>query len=470
MEGSGEEWGGFNEPGVSRRTKRNPARIPGFDETGYSTSGFPLPFSWVRSQISTRNPPIGEVISIGDEMTSGARLDTNAAWLSQRLTQLGVSVQFHSTVGDTIADNVDVFRIAAERADVIVCTGGLGPTRDDLTREALSQAVGSPLEFDASAMQHIEDQFARRNRKMPERNRVQALFPAGSDVVYNPQGTAPGIDLVIPTDRREARCFALPGVPAEMKRMFDDTVSQRILEISAHGTVIRQRVMKFFGVGESEMEHRLGEMISRDRWPRVGITVSEATISLRIWMAGESAVQCDKLIDRTADEITDRVAEFYFGEGEHFEQQHAIMQTLAERDESLAIVEFGCAAPLAGWFANLDNHRVYGGGISLTSRQDLSRWLPSNIDCESSDSDNPFIRLIDRTEADWLLIVDSYPKLQSDGDQPMKACDIKIEAHRADGKRDALNVSLGGHPSILHQRIAKTAMAWLRKVMQGDSA
>ena len=255
-----------------------------------------------------------EVISIGDEMTSGARLDTNAQWLSRRLGELGIQVTFHSTVGDTLEHNVDVFRTAAGRADIIVSTGGLGPTRDDLTREALAAMANVPLEMDHSAMEHIEQMFARRKRDMPDRNRVQAMFPQGSLQIFNPQGTAPGIDFSLPEQNcHQARIFALPGVPAEMKRMFDETVAPRILESKGNQTEIKQHVMKFFGTGESDMETRLGPMIARDRQPRVGITVSTATISLRITATGTDAQDCQNQIDQTRTEIMERVSEFYFG-------------------------------------------------------------------------------------------------------------------------------------------------------------
>ncbi len=168
-----------------------------------------------------------EIVSIGDEMTSGARLDTNAQWLSRRMGELGVIVRFHSTVGDTLADNVDVFRIASRRVDFVIATGGLGPTRDDLTREALALMVERPLEMRSSAMQHIESMFSRRKIEMPERNRVQAMFPVGSDEIFNPQGTAPGIDMTVThDDQSRCRLFALPGVPAEMIRMFDGPSSR----------------------------------------------------------------------------------------------------------------------------------------------------------------------------------------------------------------------------------------------------
>lgn len=120
---------------------------------------------------------IAEIVSIGDELTSGQRLDTNSQYLSQRLVELGIQVRFHTTVGDELEDNVAAFQVAASRADIVIATGGLGPTADDLTREALAAAFGLPLELRPEALAHIEEIFATRKRPMPERNRVQAMFP-----------------------------------------------------------------------------------------------------------------------------------------------------------------------------------------------------------------------------------------------------------------------------------------------------
>src|SRR5690606_4226079 len=120
-----------------------------------------------------------EVISIGDELTSGQRLDTNSQWLSERLGELGVRVMFHTTVADDLAANTEVFRHAVERADIVVATGGLGPTADDLTREAIAQVMGVGLVLDEASLAHIRSLFAYRKRDMPERNQVQAMFPVG---------------------------------------------------------------------------------------------------------------------------------------------------------------------------------------------------------------------------------------------------------------------------------------------------
>ncbi len=126
-----------------------------------------------------------------------------------------------------------------------------------------------------------------------------------------------------------SRIFALPGVPAEMTRMFDETVAPRIVEGFGKNVVIRQHVMKLFGIGESEMERRLGDMISRERQPRVGITVSAATISLRNFGPGQSGGKCQALIDQTRAEVLEKVPEYYFGDGEDFEQHHAIDKVLS---------------------------------------------------------------------------------------------------------------------------------------------
>src|SRR5262245_45922755 len=187
-----------------------------------------------------------EIIAIGDELTSGQRLDTNSQWVSERLNELGVHVAFHTTVGDDLDDNITVFRNAIDRAEIVVATGGLGPTADDLTRDAIAAAVGVELVQDDAALEHIKNLFARRKRAMPEQNLRQAQFPRGTRVVPNPHGTAPGIDLEV----GRCRIFALPGVPAEMFEMWAATVAPAISSMFPSPRVIRHHRVKVFGAGE----------------------------------------------------------------------------------------------------------------------------------------------------------------------------------------------------------------------------
>lgn len=393
--------------------------------------------------------PTAEIISIGDEMTSGARLDTNSQWLCQQMGELGIVVRFKSMVGDSLQDNVDVFRIAASRADFVIATGGLGPTADDLTRDSLALLVDRPLVLNAAALSHIESLFVGRGREMPASNRCQAMFPEGAMEIFNPRGTAPGIDLVVDRpDGGQARVFALPGVPAEMKEMFIATVVPRIVDqIGGQRRVIRQAIVKCFGLGESDMEARLGEMISRTRSPRVGITVSAATISLRITAEADDSGVCEAMIAETRREIDVLAGEFVFGEGEGCELQHVVAEILQRRGQRMVTVEIGHAAPLAGWLADVVPRAVYAGGS-----------IESSVD-HSSES---LRRRLQAGDADWALVVDRYPTLHTDDDLVAEL--LITLCGRKEGEYWQTRQRLGGHPGILHARIGKAALAFARSV------
>ncbi len=314
-----------------------------------------------------------EIISIGDELTSGQRLDTNSQWLSMRLGELGVQVMYHTTVADNLEANVQVFRQAAERADLVIATGGLGPTADDLTREAIAAAAGTDLAFNPAAFAFIESLFARRKRPMSERNRVQAMFPRGSRVIPNPAGTAPGIDIDISRPgRSSARLFALPGVPAEMREMWDQTVAPAISKLLDTPRVIRHQQIKCFGVGESDLEQMLPDLIRRGRDPQVGITVSGATITLRITASGESAEACYRAMEPTIKTIHECLGNLVFGEGDD-ELEHAVVRLLAAQHATLATAEWGSGGMIAHWLSEVPASigRFLGGIVTREAQSFL---------------------------------------------------------------------------------------------------
>lgn len=195
---------------------------------------------------------IAEIFSQGEEIVCGQTVDSNAAWLSQQLVELGFTLKRHTAVGDDVDDLVALFTEIAERADCCICTGGLGPTIDDLTAEAVSIASGQPLRFDDQAFADIQQYYARRNRVMPAANRKQAMLPQSAIRIDNAYGTAPGFALQF------KRCWfvCLPGVPSEMKNMFTSLVRPQLLQ----GFELQPACLvslRSLGIGESAIQQCL---------------------------------------------------------------------------------------------------------------------------------------------------------------------------------------------------------------------
>ncbi len=252
-----------------------------------------------------------EIIAVGSELASGQSLDTNSRWLSQELGALGIAVAFHATVGDVLDDHLDVFRTAFRRAELVLVTGGLGPTQDDLTREVLAQCAGVQLIEDPESLAAIAAMFERRNRTMTERNRVQALFPQGAAALPNRVGTAPGIWMKVGS----ATVACLPGVPHEMKLMFHEQVVPRLRQAGWVDCVLAHRKINLFGKGESDIEAQAFDLTARGREPEVGITAHEATISFRITAQGATEEEAQRNLEPTAQLIYERFGSLIVGEG-----------------------------------------------------------------------------------------------------------------------------------------------------------
>lgn len=408
------------------------------------------------------------VVAIGDEMTSGQRIDTNSAWLSLRLEELGIPVVCHLTAADEIDACIDVMRFAAKQADVVVCTGGLGPTADDLTREAIAAATNRELTLNEDVLLHIRHIFESRGRTMADRNRLQAMFPMGAKVVPNPHGTAPGIDLTTTQENHQVRWIALPGVPAEMREMWEATVGHALAGASSSGQAIVHKQIKCFGVGESACEKMIPDLIVRGRAPRVGITVHRATITLRITAAGESFNACTAAMQPTLEEIHSRLGDLVFGEDED-ELQDVVVRLLQERNESVAVCESGTLGVVAHWLCDADARQgsaTFCGGIVALSR-DAANILSSDDSPADPTSMTATMEAAEamatRTGATYGLALGAFPDDQRH--------EFPIALAVNDSRTDNVGVMRGfaGHPDILVERSAKQALDLLRRHLIGNS-
>lgn len=279
------------------------------------------------------------VLSIGDELVLGQNVDTNSAFLSGQLAAMGVMTLYHQTVADDQAAIAQAIVQASQAAPWVLITGGLGPTLDDLTRQALAQAMGVELVLDQTSLQTLETFFACRNRVMTANNRVQAMKPAGAVMLPNSCGTAPGIQATL----GRATLYVTPGVPKEMLAMWRQTIDPEIrrrIQIESAGSQRTILTLKAntFGIGESSLGQMLGDLMDRRRNPMVGTTVSGGIVSVRIRSDFPSADQAKEELDRTLADVRRVTGDFFFGlEDETL--QASLVELLAKERRQLATAE-----------------------------------------------------------------------------------------------------------------------------------
>lgn len=248
------------------------------------------------------------IISVGNELLNGQTVDTNAVYLSGKLLEMGIPTVSGYTVGDDVELIVEALGQACKGADIIILTGGLGPTDDDLTREGLAGFMRAELEYRAELMDLISDFFVRRGLKMSEKNRCQACLPAGSRALINNVGTAPGIM----AEYEGKLFFCLPGVPIEMKRMFEDSIAGKLGEFGIEQVVLTKRI-KCFGTGESTIAQMLGDSMKRVRNPLVNCTVSGGVITLHVVATAKEKSIAEEMASKEVTGICEILGDFVYG-------------------------------------------------------------------------------------------------------------------------------------------------------------
>ena len=248
------------------------------------------------------------IISVGNEILAGLTVDTNAVYLRRRLQGMGIPTVSSFSVGDDVDSIAEALDRACSGSDIVLVTGGLGPTDDDLTRQGLAKFMGVELEFCEDVLREISGFFASRGIEMADKNRVQAYIPAGASVLKNGFGTACGI--MAEFGGKVLVC--MPGVPLEMEQMFSETVVEK-LECLGDGEVMVTRKLRCFGAGESRIAEMLGNMMQRGRNPLINCTVKGGIITLHIVARGSSREEAEVLIERDKDRLCEILGDLVYG-------------------------------------------------------------------------------------------------------------------------------------------------------------
>lgn len=273
-----------------------------------------------------------EVISVGTELLLGQIVDTNSAWLSSRLASIGVNLYRRSTVGDNLERMVQAITEALQRADGVILIGGLGPTDDDLTREAVAKVMGDTLIYDEEQGERLKQLFASRGREATPRQLRQAMRPSHASAIPNPYGTAPGLH----AEWDGHFLFALPGPPNEFQPMVETHVLPWLAQHTG-GWVIRSRVLRLCGIGESDAESEIADLLNSQN-PTVAPLAKLGEVHFRITARAETPAEAEQLIAQMECAIRERLGAYIFGVDETTLEQ-AVVALLREHGQSLAIAE-----------------------------------------------------------------------------------------------------------------------------------
>jgi nicotinamide-nucleotide amidase len=303
-----------------------------------------------------------EVLTIGDELMRGEILDSNKSFLSERLLSLEVETRWHTSVADDPSDMRDAFRRAGERSEVVLVSGGLGPTRDDLTIEVLAETFGRKLVLDEPSLPGIRAFLQRFGREMAPNNAKQAYFPEGAEVLPNPVGTAPGCLL----EQGDALFFCMPGVPRELKLMMDEQVLPRVAARRGGGGVVRARLLRTFGMGESNLDEMLRDVTTGE--VTVGFRTAFPDNYIRLVARGDDEAEADQRLGRAYESVRERLGALIYGEGEQT-LEDAVGALLRRRGRTVAVAESCSGGLLAQRFTSVPGASDYfvGGVVAYAN-------------------------------------------------------------------------------------------------------
>jgi nicotinamide-nucleotide amidase len=441
------------------------------------------------------------ILSIGDELVLGQTVDTNSAWLSQQLAAIGCGVVAHVTVADDQSAIERAICQAAGQCDLLLISGGLGPTPDDLTRQALAAVMNEPLELNEQWLGELEKFFAARNRPMPEANRIQAMIPRTAKMIFNTAGTAAGIEAALdpkkigsgaifpsphappasggekiaPDPIFSCRVFVMPGVPREMNIMFERSVLPALREKSG-GAVIFSRTLHTFGLGESAIAEMLGDLMRRDRNPSVGTTVSGGIVSLRINARFGSVAEASEQLEQTVASSREALGALIFGQ-EDESLQVVIGRMLKAAPGSTVATAESCTGGLLGkMITDVPGSSAYYsyGWITYANqaKQELLGVQRVLLDQYGAVSEPVALAMAngarDRARSTFALAISGIAG--PDGGTPDKPVGTVCIALAHPGDAHARTFLFPGDREFIRERSAKMALTMLRYHLLGQKA
>lgn len=401
--------------------------------------------------------PSCEILTIGTELLLGRVLDTNSAFLAQRLARIGVRVRFRTAVGDRARDMEETLRRALKRCDLVLVTGGLGPTRDDLTRETVANLAGAELEFREDLMEQIEALFRKIGYRMPENNRRQAYVPRGSLAVPNPVGTAPGF--VTEIDGTPVVC--LPGVPRELTHLMETWGVPWIRErFGLDDSRILTRVLRVVGIGESKVDALLGDLMGEGRNPEVALLASESEIQVQITAHGPGRQESVAVLE---GEVRRRLGrKIYAADDDTLEG--AIRDLAKAKGLSLAVVETFTGGRLALRLHDLGD-AFLRSSLVLPDPGAVARWLGTEPPADMEASGRRLALAVrDRAGADLGLAVVGSLDMEG-GRDAMKG----VAVLEGGGVSRSFAWEAGGPPGMLRRRGAVIGLNTLRIALMDSS-
>lgn len=384
--------------------------------------------------------PFAEIVSIGTEILLGDIVDTNAQHIAKALKDAGIDLYRKTTIGDNAFRIAQALKESLERCDIVITSGGLGPTVDDLTREGVALAVGVPTEYHPELWEQIQERFKRFGRQPTDNNKRQAYIPEGALPVENPVGTAPAFIVTTPADKT---IISLPGVPREMEYLLEKVVLPYLAEhYQLHG-VIKSLTLHTAGVGESQIDELIADLEKMSN-PTVGLSAHAGQVDVRITAKARTVAEADEMLKSVEDSLRQRLGEWIYGVDQQTLQEVALNR-VASLGWSLGVVEAGLNGRLTLKLASVEGPFI--GGEVLTQVPEASLLTSLTRDFRKSRG------------ADIALGVSLYPAGEKQ--------DIQLFLITPVGEK-AISRSYGGPPQMAPSWAVNLGLDWIRKLENKD--